>query len=131
MDAPELSCAALPLEALAILVAKRNGGLTPGTEAWNLNNPGLLRVFGRRTQEDVLYRSFPTWRAGFDALLFDLRVKCSGKSRSGLKATSPLSDLLESFSIVEPRKDVAWLSRACPSHDLNLSTPIKDFYNGD
>ncbi len=131
LDAPELTSATLPIEALALLIAKRQGGFEPATEAWQLNNPGLLRVFGHRTSESLVYRKFPTWRAGFDALLFDLKVKCSGKSRSGLKASSPLSELLASFSIVEPRKDIAWLRRGCPTHDLSLTSPLKDFYNAD
>lgn len=117
----------MKLEKLALILARINGGLNPDSEAFRLNNPGLLKAFGKHITEAVNgFRVFASWEAGFHALVHDLGVKCSGKSRTFLKASSPLRDLLALWDIKEPRKVSGYVSRAIGA-EVTPETPLSFF----
>lgn len=111
------------IESLALAISKINGAFTPGSEAFTLNNPGLLASFSERNGPVGSIRKFTSWEAGFHALKNDLQVKCSGKSKSGIKATSPLRELCFLFKIKEPRIVTNFLSQSTGS-EVSESTPI-------
>ena len=79
-------------------------------EGWNLNsrsyhnrNPGNLRASSHHDAVDADgYRVFPSFMAGYAALLNDLTVKFSGHSVSGIRTYSSLQDLLNVYA---PRSD--------------------------
>ena len=86
------------LEALADAFAKLNGALDPLSEAYKLRNPGMLRAFNPKHERDVKgNRRFRHFIAGYENLLLDLRIKCSGNSRARLVPDSPLVDLVHTY----------------------------------
>jgi hypothetical protein len=86
------------LEALADSLAKMNGALDPLMDAYQLRNPGLLRAFSpKHVRDDKGRRIFSSFVAGYENLLLDLRIKCSGQSRAHLTPESPLVDLVTTY----------------------------------
>jgi hypothetical protein len=86
------------LEALADALAKMNGALDPQFDAYQLRNPGLLRAFSpKHARDEKGRRIFSSLVAGYENLLLDLRIKCSGQSRAKLTPESPLVDLITTY----------------------------------
>lgn len=115
------------IEALAEAIAAFSGYQNPDGNAYLLRNPGALRIQkGKRLGQ---LRRFDTIVSGFEALLYDLEVKCSGLSRSGLKATSPLSELL--FALGFREETVPFVAskvrRFLGANNVNADTPIHYF----
>jgi hypothetical protein len=82
------------LEALADAVVKYSGYLDPESAAYQNRNPGNLPAFSpKHPRDEVGKRQFRSHLDGYQALLFDLAVKCAGRSHSGLKPDSTLRDL--------------------------------------
>jgi hypothetical protein len=117
------------LEHLAIAICKTTGGFTAESTAFQLHNPGLLKAFAPKHQDDSYrgYRRFSSWQAGFKALVFDLSVKCSGKSHASVKEWSTIKDLLGLWEIKEPRKIINFLRRACGDESINENTSLEYF----
>ena len=86
------------IEALSDAIMRYSGYNDPASAACRNRNPGLLRAFSphqRRDEEG--YRIFSSLIDGYRALLFDLVLKCSGKSNSRLSNTSTLRDLMIAY----------------------------------
>jgi hypothetical protein len=119
------------IEALADSFAALNDWHDPESEAYGLRNPGLLRAFTlKHASNEQSHRIFPSAIDGYQALLFDLRTKCSGKSRSKLLTSSTLEDLL-SRGYSQPRSAVdfvlCFLARALPKNTITERTPLAFF----
>lgn len=117
------------IESLALAITKTTGGFDPQSEAFQLNNPGLLRSFSEKHKSEGHYRSFNQWQAGFKALCFDLTLKCSGNSRSELKQEDPLRYLLNVWEIKDNRKITLFLQRALNDSSINENTSLEYFIN--
>lgn len=119
----------MKIEYLALAVARTCGAFDPTTEAFKLNNPGLLKAYSVKHIDDMHngYRRFASWQAGFKALCFDLTLKCAGESRAGLCTDSPLSSLLNMWEIKEPRKTLLFLQRSLNDETITASTPLEYF----
>lgn len=119
------------IEHLALAIIKTTGGFTADSEAFQLNNPGLLRAFSYRHQDEAYkgYRRFLSWQAGIKALVYDLTLKCSGQSHSHLQKDSPLRMLLELWEIKQPKKTVNFLRFACNDKSITDLTPLEYFIN--
>ena len=120
------------LEALADAISHYSGYDDPTHRTYLARNPGRLKAFlphQKKTLEDL--RVFDKHVDGYAALMFDLSVKCTGKSRIGLKATSPLKELLFSldFNIGDGgvRNVVTYLRRALKDETLNDEVPLNYF----
>jgi hypothetical protein len=119
------------LEALADALASLNEYHDPSSEAYRLRNPGMLKAFTlRHAMDDQSRRIFPSAIDGYQALLFDLRVKVTGGSRSKLKPQSTLEDLLvKGYS--QPRSSVdlvlCFLKAALPKSNITEKTPLSYF----
>lgn len=86
------------LEALALAFCKMNGGMDPQSELFAIRNPGGLLAFNPKHERDEKGRRvFKHFIAGAENLLLDLKIKCSGKSRSKLTPESPLVDLIHIY----------------------------------
>jgi hypothetical protein len=80
------------LEALADSIIAYNGSNDPMSPLYKGRNPCGLKAFADKHTKDALgNRTFKTWLDGYQALLFDLKVKCGGKSHN--KALTPQSNL--------------------------------------
>lgn len=87
------------IEALADAISSMNGALDPLSEAYRLRNPGLLKAFApKHARSESGKRVFTSLVAGYENLLLDLRIKCSGQSRARLTPESPLVDLLTTYA---------------------------------
>lgn len=73
-------------------------GYAPGTRAHVNKNPGNLRFspYQKGTREG--YSEFETYFDGLFALLFDLWLKCDGRSRTGLTPESSVFDLIQAWA---------------------------------
>ena len=80
------------IEALADSIIAYNGSNDPMSPLYKGRNPGGLKAFAEKHSKDAAgNRTFKTWLDGYQALLFDLKVKCGGKSHN--KRLTPESNL--------------------------------------
>jgi hypothetical protein len=126
------------LEALVDAIASLNGYSTnPDSDAYQLRSPILVKNFSRPGQNEIDDRGrrvFSSALAGYRAALFDLKVKCSGTSRAGLKADDKLSNLLRVLGISEilgQKQIVKFLKRALKDETITTETPLAYFRSED
>jgi hypothetical protein len=85
------------IEALADALTRQNK-YEPDSHSYQTRNPGLLRAHSPKYVTDGEgVRVFANFMDGYQALLYDLTVKCSGQSRTRLKPNSTLDDLLMAY----------------------------------
>lgn len=77
-------------------------GWRPGSRSYRNCNPGNLRWSPLAVADDGGYCVFATFADGWAALVRDVTLKASGKSRSGV---TPSSTLPEFFRIYAPAAD--------------------------
>lgn len=122
------------LEALADSIASLNEWMNPDGDAYKLRNPGLLRAFTLRHAADSSGRRiFPSFVDGYQALLYDLKQKCSGESRSKLKINDRVLDLLMRGFSQHPASEeyvLCFLQSALPTNKVTANTPLKFFTEG-
>lgn len=86
------------LEALADAIVHHSGWHDPESAPYQSRNPGGLRAVSPKHAKDAAgLRIFRSALDGYQALLFDLAVKCVGRSRTRLKPTSTLRDLILAY----------------------------------
>jgi hypothetical protein len=86
------------IEALADAIMRMNGYHDPLSAAYRLRNPGMLRAFSAKHNKDENgYRIFSSFPSGYDNLLLDLKIKCSGNSHSKLKPEDTLVNLVQCY----------------------------------
>lgn len=86
------------LEALADAFMVMNGFHDPKSVAYKNRNPLLLKAFiPKHVADDKGYRIFKSFVSGYDNGLLDLKIKCSGKSRSKLTPDSTLLELVKVY----------------------------------
>jgi len=83
------------LEALADAIVHYSGWDNPESELYQDRNPGGLKAFSPKHARDLKgLRVFKSLTDGYQALLFDLAIKCVGRSNTHLKIESTLRDLI-------------------------------------
>jgi hypothetical protein len=86
------------LEVLADAIAYNNRAHEPESPAYQNRNPGNLLAFSfKHAKDEAGHRIFLSFLDGYQALLFDLRVKCGGRSRSKLPDSPTLNDLMKAY----------------------------------
>jgi hypothetical protein len=86
------------LEALADSIAAYNLAHEPTSAAYQNRNPGLLRAISLKHSRDELgHRLFNAYIDGYQALLYDLRLKASGQSFAKLPLNATINDLMKSY----------------------------------
>lgn len=122
------------IEALADALASLNDWTNPDADAYRLRNPGMLRAFTLRHEMDEQGRRvFPSLVDGYQALIYDLRKKCEGGSRSKLKPTSVLRELLVRGYSHSPSAEeyvLCFLQKALAPVAVDSATPLKFFLEG-
>jgi hypothetical protein len=116
------------IEALAEAIMAYSG-YAPGSHLWKARNPGGLKAFSLKHESDEHgNRVFASLLDGLQALVFDLNLKLSGKSKVRLKATSTLADLAASYGKPATTGD-AWAKflRKALDADFNRKTPLSYF----
>ena len=116
------------LEALADAIAWHNAAHEITTRAYINRNPGCLAAFSLKQERDAdNQRIFASILDGYQALLFDLRVKCSGKSRA-LPAAALIADLANAYGISTPAaQSIAKRVRKALGTEVTVATPLTFF----
>ena len=97
------------LEVLADAIAYYHKAHEPDSVAYQLRNPGKLKAISPkhpRTEEG--FRLFNSYLDGYQALLFDLKIKCQGRSRATI-VESNLNGLLQSYG--QPQAAAKYIAR--------------------
>ena len=95
------------IEALADAIAFLNNAHDPKSDAFQLRNPGMFKVYSFKhlaSSDNLGRRIFTSYIGGYRFLIQDLTWKCEGSTRAKgnngkLKASSNLSDLLVAFKL--------------------------------
>lgn len=118
------------LEALADAIMKYSGYGDPESDNYRFRNPGSLRGFTDKhlTAPDGK-RVFKSFLDGYQALLFDLKVKCTGKSNTRLTQESSLTDLMTVYGqpATSAKYIAKFLKRALDDQSITDKTPLKFF----
>ena len=98
------------IEALADAFAKMNGWHDPLSQAYKLRNPGMLKAFSpKHVKDESGYRIFNSFPSGYDNLILDLKIKCSGGSHSRLKPDDTLKNLTMCYG--NPESSATYLKK--------------------
>lgn len=86
------------LEALADAIAHYNLAHEPTSAAYQSRNPGLLRAISlKHSRDEHGNRLFNAYIDGYQALLYDLRLKASGQSFAKLPPSATINDLMRAY----------------------------------
>ncbi len=122
------------LENLALAIAHMNSAFVPGSQAFKLKNPGLLRTWRPEKKVDSEnYRIFTSIMGGLKALIADLVAKSNGLPHK-LNPENPVRDLLAMFGVnTQPglHKVILFLRSANEEDSLTSTTPISWFLESD
>lgn len=107
-----------------------NGGSTgsgsKATLAVRNNNPGNLRYSAFETSNKDGFSTFNSLEEGFNALKEDVKIKQTGKSKTGIKGNSTL---LQFFNVYAPAADrnnpTAYASAVAKRLGVSIDTPIE------
>ncbi len=121
------------IEALADSLATLNNFYRPDSEAYQLRNPLLLKSFARPGKHDVDEsgrRVFDSFLGGYKAAVFDVQLKVSGGSNTGLKPTDKLRNLLGVYGIKQENECMSvvyFLRKALADKNIDQYTPLSYF----
>src|SRR5579871_643054 len=118
------------IEALADAITKSTGYLNPENELYSSRNPiGLPAVSPKHVRDSRGKRVFHSVLDGYQAALFDLELKCSGKSKAKLKPNATLRDLMVVYGYPEAMGDVCskFLRKALGDPTIKGTTPLSFF----
>jgi hypothetical protein len=123
------------LEALLESLANLKGWMNPDSYTYQIKNPLLIKSFapaGKHQIDENGVRIFSNWLGGYRACLYDLAVKVSGRSISGVGRGDKLTDLLKVYEIKEKlgqQQVCKYLRRALKNDSISLDTGL-DFFRG-
>lgn len=103
------------LEALCDSFCHMYGAFDPLSDAYRLRNPMLLLAFNlKHPRDEKGRRIFRSITVGYENGCYDLRLKCSGQSRSRLRPEDVLSKLVCLYGnpVAATRKIVKFLRHA-------------------
>jgi hypothetical protein len=121
------------LEALVDAISDLFGGTYPGSDAYNLRNPLLVKSWARAGKHEIDEqgrRVFSSFLNGYKAGLYDIELKAKGLSRANVTAESPLIELLLCYQVENAtsiKKIVNFLQRALNDPTISPMTPVSYF----
>jgi|SRR5208282_1444065 len=132
------------IEALAQGIAYLNKAHESKSDAFQLNNPGLVKAYSYRHLGEIDNkgrRIFTSIIGGLRFLVQDLTWKCEGNTRAKgytgkLGPTSNLNDLLKSFNLDKMEDGhifelLDYLSSALPGAGIDAKTNLQFFLEGN
>lgn len=122
------------IEALADAFMRLNGYHDPFSIAYKNRNPGLLKAFSlKHTKDEQGYRVFNSFSSGYDNLVLDLKIKCSGNSHARLKTNDTLRDLVVCFgnTSAATRSVKNFLRHALGSEEIYENQPLSWFLEAE
>jgi hypothetical protein len=121
------------LEALADAIVHYSHWNDPESASYQNRNPGELSAVSVKHPKDATgQRIFKSSMDGYQALIFDLAVKCSGRSRTRLKPDSSLRDLVLAYGKPESTAKflAKFLKRALGDQSVSEKTLLGYFLEG-
>ena len=122
------------IEALVDAIANLKGATTnPDGDLYQIKNPIGIMSFskpGKNEIDQTGRRVFGSWLAGYRAACFDVSIKISGQSRSGVKKEDTLANVLRVYQITEKlgmQQVVKFLRRALKDQSITTETPLAYF----
>src|SRR5690349_11878960 len=118
------------MEALAEAISHYVGYDQADSAAYQSRNPIALKAISERHERDAAgNRIFHTAIDGWQAAHFDLQIKVSGKSRTGLKPTSTLLELIKVYGLPEATSSYVakFLRKALNDITISRDTPLAFF----
>ncbi len=118
------------LHALAEAIAQYSGFHVLDSALHKAKNPLGLKAFGERKRDAEGNRVFSSLANGWQAALFDLEVKCSGRAKDKrLKPTATLLDLMLAYGWKETMADsvAKYLRREFGDQNISRKTPLGFF----
>lgn len=82
-------------------------GMKPGSVSYRYSNPGNLRWSATAERIEDGYAQFATFSDGWNALVYDLKSKCNGKTKTGLTPQSTVLDLFHKYAPPSDNNDPA------------------------
>ena len=125
------------VEALVDAIGSVNNFSDPSSDAYQLRSPLLLQSFalpGKHTIDTEGRRVFPSSVSGFKASVYDMSLKIGGLSRSRLRPTDGVKNLLGVYRIKSPsdiKMVVEFLRVALDNESIDENTPLSFFLEGD
>lgn len=123
-------------EHIVAAIGYQNNLHDPESDAYRLNNPLLVRSFGRPGKHEIDEqgrRVFESLVSGYRACLFDVILKVQGKSRAKLKPEDTLENLLGTYGIkgaASVDHVIKFLRRALADTKINPQTKLQ-YFNED
>lgn len=119
-------------EILVDAISNLNNFNGPDSLSYKIKNPLLLRSFAQPGKHKVTeegYRVFDSLLAGFKSALYDICLKISGGSSTGLKPTDKLKNLLAVYGIKNEQDQMAvvFFLRKALDKTIDLSTELSYF----
>ena len=113
------------LEALADAIIQLSGWPEPSSPVYQARNPLCLKDYGNERQP---LREFSGFHNGYDAAVYDLRSKCSGRTRAKL-VTRDLTGLMRVYSMPDSRAFhiAKFLQSALNNPKINAETRLEYF----
>jgi len=117
------------IEAVAEAIVRTSGYWNADNPIYDARNPGGLLAFSpTQSRDDNGYRVFASALDGMQALMYDVQLKLSGKSRARLKPEQTFADFAAACGL--PNAAVNWaafLRKALHDSTINPKTPISHF----
>ena len=113
----------IPIEKLAAAIKKFEGWY-PGSRSFRNNNPGNLRSSKFQAGQRDGFAFFKSCAIGQSALLWDLRQKCLGNTRTALTPESTLRDLIFTWSETDQKP---YLDFVCQELKIGSTFKLKNF----
>lgn len=115
------------IELLAQTIARYSGYSEPDSPLYHARNPGGLKATSmRHARNEHGQRVFSSFIDGFQALMFDLDTKLSGRSWTGISEDSTLEELAAAYSLEFTVAD-AWarfIRKALDVSSINRKTTL-------
>ena len=109
---------------------KAHEGWFVGSRSYRNNSPGNLRWSKYQAGIRDGYAYFLTYQQGWDALIFDLKSKCTGNTKTGLDGDSTILEFCEvwapSFDGNRPRQYAEFIASRL---NLSIYSTLKEIYS--
>lgn len=121
------------IESLVNAISFLNDYSKPEADSYKLRNPLLLKSFSRPGKHEVDEhgrRRFESFQGGYRSAVWDVDLKISGKSNSGISPTDTLKNLLKVYGISHDEDQlvvVFFLRKALEDKTIDLLTPLQYF----
>jgi hypothetical protein len=117
-------------DALVDAIVHYSGYQQPGSPLYLARNPGGLKAFSpKHIKDEQGNRVFSSVLDGFQALIYDLETKLTGKSRAHLESDNTLVHLALSYNL-KPTSAQAWarfLRQATKDESISAHTRLDYF----